>query len=150
MADAAEDTARERYTATQRFEELYRTAELLVLDKPPDVRMDGDFPVTVEKYVQKAYPAMVEGPNRKVRFCHQLDYATSGVLCLAMTKILAARITHCFERRTTSKSYLALVHGHAQKGVVHSFDSPIAEDPTDPSGFRMCVGVEKPPAKKKK
>eukprot|EP00756_Hemistasia_phaeocysticola_P062001 Hpha_TRINITY_DN5422_c0_g1::TRINITY_DN5422_c0_g1_i1::g.192470::m.192470 len=53
---------------------------------------------------------------------------------------MTAQVTHCFERRTAKKQYLALVHGHPPLKKLFTFKDPIAEDPTDPTGFRMCAG----------
>jgi hypothetical protein len=46
-----------------------------------------------------------------VRFCHQLDYATSGVMLLAETKRSAALIGQLFQTRQVEKSYRVLVEG---------------------------------------
>lgn len=47
----------------------------------------------------------------KMRFVHQLDFATSGLLCLAFSKRLAAKVIFCFETRLTRKEYLAILDG---------------------------------------
>lgn len=63
------------------------------------------------------YDAMHDALERKnqrrkqLKFVHQLDYGTSGVLCLAFTKLMAQRLAHCFEMRTTRKWYIALLDG---------------------------------------
>jgi hypothetical protein len=105
----------------------------VVIDKPPDVRMDGDFPVTVEKLLSHWFPSSALASNlpsmhdtyrqrghdsipviesssptgvasantahtvtsnarvisapSKFRWIHQLDFATSGVLLVAKTKL---------------------------------------------------------------
>lgn len=60
----------------------------------------------------------VQGKRRKqVKFCHQLDHATSGVLAVAFTKPQAAQLTHCFEMRQCSKWYLAVLSGHLAEGL---------------------------------
>lgn len=43
------------------------------------------------------------------RFCHQLDFSTSGALCVALNKAAAGRAYRCFKDRTVTKFYLALV-----------------------------------------
>lgn len=43
------------------------------------------------------------------RFCHQLDFSTSGALCVALNKAAAGRAYRCFKDRTVTKAYLALV-----------------------------------------
>eukprot|EP01059_Diplonema_ambulator_P033702 TRINITY_DN7179_c0_g1_i1.p1 TRINITY_DN7179_c0_g1~~TRINITY_DN7179_c0_g1_i1.p1 ORF type:complete len:329 (+),score=56.63 TRINITY_DN7179_c0_g1_i1:906-1892(+) len=134
------EAVRKAHTAGEEFGVLFKSKEVLVVDKPPDVRIDGDHEVTVEKWVAAEHGEMLVGDGRKLRFCHQLDYATSGVLCLAFKKQMAARISHCFQSRTSKKLYLALVHGHPSTSTLHKFNQPIADDPTDPTGFKMCVG----------
>ncbi len=61
---------------------LYRDDFFFVLNKPHDVRMNGDFDVTIEKIVKHhlscGQPADWQCPSLK--WIHQLDYATSGVL----------------------------------------------------------------------
>ena len=62
---------------------IHHCPEYLVIDKPYDLRLDGKHNHTVEKQV----PIDVSlPPGQKLRWCHQLDYATSGVLCIALTK----------------------------------------------------------------
>lgn len=110
-----------------RLEVVFENVEMLVVNKPWDVPMDGDlkvYPHTVESLVYKYMKErgifddtheqlQQEGKRKKqLKFVHQLDYSTSGVLCLAFTKDMAARLAHCFEMRTTRKYYLALLHGH--------------------------------------
>lgn len=57
----------------------------MLIDKPCDVRMDGDFPVTVEKLIHR-WVAEATGTTPQLRLIHQLDFATSGVLCMGLTK----------------------------------------------------------------
>jgi 23S rRNA-/tRNA-specific pseudouridylate synthase len=46
------------------------------------------------------------------RPCHQLDYATSGLLWVARTPAAAHLAATAFEERRVDKTYTALVHGH--------------------------------------
>jgi len=46
------------------------------------------------------------------RIVHRLDNATSGVMVLAMTKAAHRHLSMQFERRHTSKTYIARVWGH--------------------------------------
>lgn len=43
------------------------------------------------------------------RFCHQLDFSTSGALCVALNKAAAGSAYKCFKERMVTKAYLALV-----------------------------------------
>eukprot|EP01135_Chromosphaera_perkinsii_P005209 Nk52_evm6s324 gene=Nk52_evmTU6s324 len=60
----------------------------------------------------------------KLHFVHQLDYATSGAMCLALNSEAAARGCCLFSQRLVQKRYVALVNGHVdvkgllKKGVV--------------------------------
>lgn len=53
-------------------------------------------------------------PNlfHEFHFVHRLDYATSGVICIALNKKAARAASNAFETRTAKKFYLALLHGH--------------------------------------
>ena len=177
-----------------RFKVLYENEELIVVSKPFDVAMDGDRDVTVEKWVLHSQAEFLQrplpsgnlnerhhghqGPRKKeIKFVHQLDYATSGVLCLAFSRDMAARVAHCFEMRYCRKDYLALVEGwigrdggpddsssssRGGEGVVFSPPSlddglssfgtvnvsrAVADDPDDPLGFRMKLVDSCPPGK---
>ena len=123
---------------------LHDDADYLVLNKPPDLRMDGPFPATVHKLVTLWNPPpsllqLCNVPEGKIddhdmqqvlmgaiskltkhndlkdnfiRGTHQLDYATSGVLLMAKSKVAAAAACKSFEDRVTKKEYLAIVHGN--------------------------------------
>lgn len=53
-------------------------------------------------------------PNlcHEFHFVHRLDYATSGVMCIALNKQSARAASTAFEGRRVQKYYLAVVHGH--------------------------------------
>jgi 23S rRNA-/tRNA-specific pseudouridylate synthase len=106
--------------------------------------MDGRFPATVHKLLTYWYPpasllhqvqkASAADPEEellrqignlhshadtrdKLRPCHQLDYATSGVLLVARSSEAANRAREMFEGRHPGlqKKYLALVRGHLRR-----------------------------------
>lgn len=111
----------------------------IVLNKPADVRMDGDFQHTVEKLILHymhtiGFDTTTEG--FRPRFVHRLDYATSGVLLVGLSKHAAAVAASQFERRDVKKVYIALVHGVVTEQTV--YDAAIAE--TIPPGYHMTVG----------
>ena len=117
---------------------LYESPEYLALDKPADLRMDGQYEATVHKLLTYWYPPPSlqnlksemsdvewlkeiakyhrhsDHPDNELRPTHQLDYATSGVLLVARSKATAGHARKCFEERKTKKAYLALLHGHVQ------------------------------------
>jgi 23S rRNA-/tRNA-specific pseudouridylate synthase len=126
---------------------LHDCDKYLVLNKPPDLRMDGPQPATVHKLVTYYYPppSLLLGIGTRdkksliqriekldthasladniIRPTHQLDYATSGVLLMAKSKAAAAVACRAFEDRSTKKEYLAIVRNH-----INANDIPILTD----------------------
>lgn len=84
-----------------------------------------------------------------VRFAHQIDYATSGVLLACGSQAAAAAAAGCFKRRTAVKTYAALLLGDVAQDTWH-VDAPIIADEADPQGFKMraaATAAEQPGAK---
>jgi len=113
---------------------LDQNADFLAINKPPDVRMDGPYACTVLKLLVYLFPpsqfreneeklaewassvhlhadAAVDDDYVTPRPCHQLDYATSGVLWVARSAESAAKAQRALEGRKVAKDYLAIVHG---------------------------------------
>ena len=112
----------------------------LVVYKQHDLHMDhAEEAVTLmtqlnAKHADLADPRTAFG----FRHVHQLDYATSGVLLVALSKRAAGAASRLFEKRLVRKLYLALVDGHADWDAAHH-DGAVGEDSTDPRGFRMAL-----------
>ncbi len=83
--------------------------EYIVVNKPYDVRMDGAFDLTLQKLLLKWIP---NASLESLKWVHQLDFATSGVLAVARNREAANLASRAFESRETSKEYLAVVEGH--------------------------------------
>ncbi len=58
---------------------LFQSDEFIVINKPFDVRMDGNFGTTVEKLLESYFSLNCQ-PRPTFKWVHQLDFATSGVL----------------------------------------------------------------------
>lgn len=123
----------------------------LVVEKPADIRMDGAFINTVEKltmrYLRKMDDTTVEG--FAPRFVQRLDYATSGVLLIALGRAAAGVAAAQFERRQVHKEYIALVHGHIREGSLSQpiiIDAPIA-DGLPKGSYHMVIGDNKNPGR---
>lgn len=94
-------------------EVLWEGRDLVAVNKPFDMRIDlpkdtaRNWPEerTVADWFLSRYPL------QRVRFCHQLDYATSGVMLMATTKSAGRVASQIFEQRRASKTYLCLVLG---------------------------------------
>lgn len=106
---------------------VYESPYYVVINKPPDLRMDGPYLSTVHKLLTYWFPppSIANEPNlldrisslhqhnslkdNSLRPCHQLDYATSGLLCLARTREAARFAIRQWEQRSVRKIYLAVV-----------------------------------------
>lgn len=106
---------------------LYEDSEILIVDKPWDVRVDGDFSVTVETLVREGLGRVMD----RFRLCNQLDYSTSGVLVLGKTSKGAGNCNKLFQTRLTRKWYLAVGSGSADLIGWQSVTASISEVPND-------------------
>jgi len=124
---------------------LFESSEYLVLSKPWDFHMDGTHCQSVHKLLTLYYPSEKlrrekcleiavsklhkwnDLPDNELRPCHQLDYATSGVLLVARNKSAAQKACEKFRNRTTSKYYLAVVHGHLDQSKAPTIQSSTFE-----------------------
>ena len=68
-----------------------------------------------------------------LRFCHQIDYATSGMLVFAKSAKAAGDCARLFRERTVSKEYTALVFGWPSWDTT---DVDVAIDAHPAGGFR--------------
>lgn len=101
-------------------EVLYRDADVIVVDKPPDIVMypaAGHTSGTVMNAV--AYHAemlaSVGGPLRP-GVVHRLDRDTSGVVVVALSDAAYYSLIGQFKERSIMRVYLALVLGHFKEG----------------------------------
>ncbi|OQR96296.1 Pseudouridylate synthase [Achlya hypogyna] len=102
---------------------LHEDPAILVVDKPPNVlSVDGvDHPTSLFSLLQLKYP--------QVRMVHRLDFETSGVLVVALTREAAQHLNAQFRLKTVRKTYHALVHGVFDPPS-GSISAPIGPDPT--------------------
>ena len=108
MPPHAYDVQRALEVASLTLSELvcFENADYCVVNKPYDLQIDGARPATLEALLKKLHPDF-----RELRFCHQLDYATSGLLLLAKSRSAAAAARDAFDRRMVVKRYQALIEG---------------------------------------
>ncbi|XP_074648792.1 RNA pseudouridylate synthase domain-containing protein 1-like isoform X2 [Tubulanus polymorphus] len=98
---------------------LHEDEDVIIVNKRYDVKVNGEIEteVTVSNQLAHLRPEIVDHSlPHYFRFCHRLDYATSGVLCLGKHRKGAAKCQKAFERRLVKKYYLALVRGHVDNG----------------------------------
>lgn len=82
--------------------------------------------LTLEHLLYRAYPNLA---NPKLKhnfyFTHRLDFASSGLICIALNKKACGAATACFQQRRAEKYYLALVRGHVAANDCFDIKEPI-------------------------
>ncbi|CAG8671625.1 41683_t:CDS:2 [Gigaspora margarita] len=129
-------------TINQQVKILFRNKDFLVVDKPYDIRIDGDTSKapTVSSLLYAQDPTLPT-PLRNV---HQLDHATSGCYCLALSKKAAGIASVAFAKRKVEKTYSAIVRGWMSQDN-YIIDQQIAQVPNN--RYRMCIGTPENPGK---
>lgn len=125
---------------------LHHSNNFIVLNKKYDVLINSNDPSVSESLhyqLSEAFPNLIN-PKLKhnFHFVHRLDYATSGVICVALNKKAATAATLSFEKRSAKKYYIALVRGHL---ALENLDIsvPIGELASEVEGnHKMCVEGE--------
>jgi 23S rRNA-/tRNA-specific pseudouridylate synthase len=116
------DTTRNKQSHDLRYKIpiLFKSRDLVVINKPFDTCLAGDFKFSVLNLMNHSYynefvllnTKSKAAGDRKFRIVHTLDYETSGCMVLALTKQIAGTLAEAFAKRSIHKYYLALVYGH--------------------------------------
>ncbi|KAF3700349.1 RNA pseudouridylate synthase domain-containing protein 1 [Channa argus] len=130
---------------------LYQNSDYIVVDKHWDIRIDSKMwyeKHTVQAQLRHHFPQLADPSTYYgFRFCHQLDFSTSGALCVALNKAAAARAYRCFKDRTVTKAYLALIRGWVKEETL-TLDFSIGKNSTEGKTHMMCIegteGCENP------
>ncbi|XP_007904338.2 RNA pseudouridylate synthase domain-containing protein 1 [Callorhinchus milii] len=121
---------------------LYQSADFLVLNKHWDIRIDSKMwyeQLTVQGQLKHQFPELADPDTYYgFRFCHQLDFSTSGALCVAFSKAAAAKAYACFKDRLVTKAYLAVVRGHVSVDKV-TINCAIGKNTTEGLTHMMCT-----------
>jgi len=101
---------------------LHESENFVAVDKLPDLIFNTNPPDTrLSLYEQLAFkfPHLIQ-PKLSHGFyvAHRLDYSTSGVVLVPLTKRAAAVASKQFEYRQTRKFYLALVWGNVKEDFI--------------------------------
>lgn len=90
---------------------IYRDEDFIVLNKQSGLlSVPGRLPEhqdCLQNRVQRVLPTAT--------IVHRLDMATSGIIIMALNKAAHVEISRQFEKRETSKSYIARVYGHVEQ-----------------------------------
>ncbi|NP_001070221.1 RNA pseudouridylate synthase domain-containing protein 1 [Danio rerio] len=130
---------------------LYQSTNYIVVNKHWDIRIDSKMwyeKQTVQSQLKHHFPELADpGTYYGFRFCHQLDFSTSGALCVALNKAAAGQAYRCFKDRRVTKAYLALVRGTVTEENL-SLDFAIGKNTTEGKTHMMCTegteGCENP------
>ena len=117
---------------------LFENEEICIVNKPPNVRIDGDEHITVERLTLNTLQS--RGID-KVRHCHQLDRGTSGCLVYALSRAAAAQISALFKQRTVRKFYCCIVCGHVKR------DHFLIDFPIVKRKYKQSIGDDADPGK---
>ena len=88
---------------------LYRDDHVIILDKPPGLPTQGGPGIT--RHLDGMLDAFRFGSAHRPRLVHRLDRDTSGVILLARTPGVAAKLALSFRTRAVEKTYWAVVCG---------------------------------------
>jgi 23S rRNA pseudouridine955/2504/2580 synthase len=91
---------------------LYRDADMLAIDKPAGLAVQGGSKTT--KHLDGMLAALQFDAPEPPRLVHRLDRDTSGVLLLARTRKAASHLTSLFRGREMRKIYWAVVVGRPE------------------------------------
>lgn len=88
---------------------LYEDADVLVLDKPMGLAVQGGSGTT--RHVDGMLESLRDAHGQRPRLVHRLDKDTAGCLLVAKTRFAAAALSKTFRSRAARKVYWALVAG---------------------------------------
>lgn len=113
------------------LEALYEDADLAVINKPAGMVVHagaGETRGTLVNALLHRYGTLsAEGGEVRPGIVHRLDRGTSGVLVIARNDRAHRALAQQFEKRTTEKFYVALLHGRLA-GNSGTITLPIARD----------------------
>ena len=120
-------------TATKEAWQLvYQDEFMLVVNKPAHLlTVPGRHPANHDCLISRV---QTEFPSAQV--VHRLDYDTSGLVILPLTKGALSHISKQFQARTISKYYEALVAGEI--ALAGSIDGAIAADLDNRPLYKIC------------
>ncbi|MFT7130036.1 MAG: tRNA pseudouridine32 synthase/23S rRNA pseudouridine746 synthase [Gammaproteobacteria bacterium] len=102
---------------------LYQDEHILLINKPSGLlSLSGKNPLN---YDSVHYRIVQDFPTAMM--VHRLDFGTSGIMVLALNKLINAHLTKQFQNREVNKSYVAILNGeliHEQSVI----NLPIAKD----------------------
>lgn len=125
------------------LEVLHVSQNFIIVNKMFDIAINSNTPetqpVTIATMLNYRFPHLYDPAVQfGFRFCHRLDYSTSGVLCVALNKAAANKCQAIFQSRNAEKYYLALLHGHVLEDQL-TMTSSIGADSRPEFSHCMCT-----------
>lgn len=121
---------------------LYRDDHLIVLNKPSGLATQGG--PGIVKHLDGMSRALATTPQDRPRLVHRLDRDTSGVLVLARSPGVAAKLAAAFRSRAVEKIYWAVVAGRPVP-VEGRIDLPLTRrDPKQAGARGERIAVAEP------
>ena len=121
------------------FQIVYQDDVLLVVNKPAKLlTVPGRHPQNQDcliRRVQREFPF--------AEVVHRLDYDTSGLVILPLTKRVLSDISKQFQARSVHKHYMALVQGKLDKAR-GEIDFALAVDADNRPLYKVCASTGKP------
>lgn len=117
---------------------LFQDEHLLLINKPSGLlSLSGKHPLnkdSVHFRLVQSFPTAT--------LLHRLDFGTSGIMIVALNKIVNARIGKQFQVGSVNKAYTAILQGHLQhnQGVI---EFPIAKDKENFPLQKICIDTGK-------
>ncbi|MGE3870418.1 MAG: RluA family pseudouridine synthase, partial [Pseudorhodoplanes sp.] len=105
----AEGSEAEKMRAFLRSSTLYEDDDVLVLNKPAGLAVQGGSGTT--RHIDGMLDVLRSRDGQRPRLVHRLDKDTSGCLLVARTRFAAAALAKTFRSRAARKIYWALVPG---------------------------------------
>ncbi|WP_413498537.1 RluA family pseudouridine synthase [Buttiauxella gaviniae] len=122
-----------------KIEVLYQDEHLVLINKPSGLlSLSGKNPRNLDS-VHHRLVQIFPGCT----LVHRLDFGTSGLMVIALNKVINAALCQQFSQRAVTKVYSALLCGHLSEneGVI---DAPIAKDPAIFPLMSICAINGKP------
>jgi 23S rRNA pseudouridine955/2504/2580 synthase len=118
---------------------IYKDKELIALNKPPGLAVQGGSKTT--RHIDGMLDALQFDSDERPRLVHRLDRDTSGVLIVARSAQAAAKLGRAFQGHDIEKTYWCLVIGYPQHPA-GTISAALAK--SGPEGQeRMCWDEEK-------
>jgi 23S rRNA pseudouridine955/2504/2580 synthase/23S rRNA pseudouridine1911/1915/1917 synthase len=124
-------TIRDAERRKLKIEILFENQNFLVINKPAGLRVIPDRWIpslpNLKDILQNRLQKSDAQPSKEIYIIHRIDFETSGLVLIALTKNMHRLMNELFLKKQIEKTYLAIVHGHPSE-VEGTIDLPIQEN----------------------